>query len=110
MDMGMLWRLQPPPAPESLSLRRLRFLGAALCGVCALLIALAGPLASIDQRLVLGIVPVVAVTVVTNIIFWRRRRASNRAYWTDERRALFMMQAAERERAGPGPAGKGASR
>ncbi|MCK9553906.1 hypothetical protein [Aquamicrobium sp.] len=106
MDLLLLSRVQVPPAPETLALRRLRFLGAGMCGLSAILIACAGPIADIDRRLVLVIGAIMLVTVAINILVWRRRRAWNRSWWTEERRARHLMQVCERERDRKPPKGE----
>ncbi len=92
----------PPPAPQSQGLRRLRIAGAVLLMLSALSVACIEVIKAISIYLVALVALIMVAAIVVTVIYWVKRNAHEKSYWTDERTAAHIDSAADRLRAKAG--------
>ena len=94
----------PPPAPQPAGLRRLRIAGAVLLLLSALSVAFIHVIAALSIYLVALVALIMIAAIVVTVIYWVKRNALEKSYWTGERTAAHIDSAAGRIRV---KAGKG---
>jgi len=94
----------PPPAPQPKGLRQLRVAGAILLLLSALSVAFIHVIKAISIYLVALVALIIVAAIVVTVIYWVKRSAHEKSYWTDERTAAHIDSASDRIRAKAGKA------
>jgi hypothetical protein len=94
MDVGGLYRMATPPAPETPRLRRFRLAVAGLLLALAIMIVFQQPVLALWRPLILLYPLATAAALVLAILFFRAKARWNETWWTDERRAEHYARVA----------------
>jgi len=93
MNMIDMARMQPPPAPQPPSLKRLRMISIVLLPLSALAVALIDVIRGVSIYAVAPVPFLLLAAVVSAALYWYRRAQLEKSYWTPARQDAHLADA-----------------